>query len=223
MADSLVSNLTAASTLTGTELLYADQGGTDVKITVKNVTDRTAIVGWPYTTETANFPETGQDYPWMGFPNPEQVVLAWGQAGDAFPRVCLLSDITDGWYFGDGTFDAYTSSGAPQIAVSGHDLTISAGGSTACVVRLKDGQGVTLHAGTVQLLVDTTQIAFVAPLSKIGTSTSDLVTFYGGTGAPQAAAITAPTGGGTVDSQARTAINAILAVINASTGVGLTA
>lgn len=47
--------------------------------------------------------------------------------------------------------------------------------------------------------------------------------FYGSTPVTQAGSITDPTGGGTIDAEARTAIIAILAVIDNATGIGLTA
>jgi hypothetical protein len=51
-----------------------------------------------------------------------------------------------------------------------------------------------------------------------------LVAFFGGTPVGQAAAIAQPTGGATIDTQARTAINSILAAIGAAAGgIGITA
>jgi hypothetical protein len=56
--------------------------------------------------------------------------------------------------------------------------------------------------------------------TTIGTSTSQKLSFYGVTPIVQTGAITAPSGGGTVDSQARTAITSI---INALKNMGITA
>lgn len=46
--------------------------------------------------------------------------------------------------------------------------------------------------------------------TKIGTETAQLVGFYGVTPVDQGATIADPAGGGTVDAQARTAINALI-------------
>jgi len=50
-----------------------------------------------------------------------------------------------------------------------------------------------------------------------------LLCFYGGTTRAQASAITKPSGGGTVDAEARTAIDLLIDLVGASSGVGLTA
>lgn len=49
------------------------------------------------------------------------------------------------------------------------------------------------------------------------------VALYGGTPVPQASAITAPTGGATVDTECRAAVASILTAIKASTGIGVIA
>lgn len=46
--------------------------------------------------------------------------------------------------------------------------------------------------------------------TKFGTSTSDKIAFFGGTPVDQPAAVSDPSGGATVDSQARTAIIAVI-------------
>lgn len=55
---------------------------------------------------------------------------------------------------------------------------------------------------------------------KIGEHGTDKLSFYGTTPVVQAAAVTAPTGGATIDTQARTAINSIITLLH---NAGLTA
>lgn len=56
--------------------------------------------------------------------------------------------------------------------------------------------------------------------TKIGTESTQKMGFYGVTPVVQASAITSPSGGATVDSQARTAIDAIRTAL---TNIGITA
>lgn len=56
--------------------------------------------------------------------------------------------------------------------------------------------------------------------SSFGSSPTDKLSFYGKTPIVQQVAITAPSGGTTIDSQARTAINTIITVLQ---NLGLTA
>lgn len=56
--------------------------------------------------------------------------------------------------------------------------------------------------------------------TKIGTATTQKIGLYGVTPVVQAGAISAPTGGGTIDSEARTAINSIRTAL---TNIGITA
>jgi hypothetical protein len=56
--------------------------------------------------------------------------------------------------------------------------------------------------------------------TKIGTSTSQKISVYGETPVVQAGAISAPSGGGTVDAESRTAINSIRTAL---TNFGITA
>lgn len=56
MANSTLANLTAASTLGGTELLYGTQSGSDVKITANQL--KTLVLASPTFTGTATFPDT---------------------------------------------------------------------------------------------------------------------------------------------------------------------
>jgi len=55
--------------------------------------------------------------------------------------------------------------------------------------------------------------------TKIGTAADQKIGFFGTTPVVQASAISAPAGGGTVDAEARTAINTIRTVLQA---IGLT-
>jgi hypothetical protein len=57
--------------------------------------------------------------------------------------------------------------------------------------------------------------------SVIGNADTDTVGFYGDTGAARAGAIADAAGGAVIDAEARTAINALLAAMRATTGVGL--
>jgi hypothetical protein len=59
--------------------------------------------------------------------------------------------------------------------------------------------------------------------ATIGGSAGNSIGFYGDDGAPQASAIPDASGGATVDTEARAAINALLAALRATTGVGLIA
>jgi hypothetical protein len=49
--------------------------------------------------------------------------------------------------------------------------------------------------------------------TKIGTETTQKLSVFNATPVVQATAITAPSGGGTIDSQARTAINSLITVL----------
>lgn len=46
----------------------------------------------------------------MTFPN-DTLAVGWRLEGDAFPRVMILADPIDGWYFGDGTKDPFNDAG----------------------------------------------------------------------------------------------------------------
>jgi hypothetical protein len=89
----------------GTVLPVADPAG----VTLDTTTYDNTVTGEGKLT-TLVFPQdTGQ--------------VAIAVAGDDFPRV-LLADITDGWYFGDGTADpyngnAYLNSDKDRISISG--------------------------------------------------------------------------------------------------------
>ena len=70
-------------------------------------------------------------------------------------------------------------------------------------------------------LQDGTNIIFASGVgTKIGTATTQKLAFFGTTPAAQQASIADPSGGGTIDTQARTAINSILDVLDV---YGLTA
>lgn len=59
--------------------------------------------------------------------------------------------------------------------------------------------------------------------ARLGAATTDTIGFYDATGVVQAASVADPAGGATVDAEARTAINSILAALRTTTGVGLIA
>ncbi len=69
-------------------------------------------------------------------------------------------------------------------------------------------------------VTDTNIVLSVVNGTKIGTDTSQKLGFYGKTPVAQQGAITAPLGGATVDTQARTAINAIITALQT---LGITA
>ena len=72
-------------------------------------------------------------------------------------------------------------------------------------IQMQDGRNIDLNTGTG---------------SKIGTATGQKIGFFNATPVVQQAAITAPTGGATIDTQARTAINTIITTLQT---LGLTA
>lgn len=69
-------------------------------------------------------------------------------------------------------------------------------------------------------VTDTNIVLSVVNGTRIGTDTSQKLGFYGKTPVAQQGAITAPLGGATVDTQARTAINAIITALQT---LGITA
>lgn len=101
-------------------------------------------------------------------------------------------------YSGDGL---RVKSGASAIVESGASASVLSGGS----VVLGEGVDVQLGTGTG---------------TKIGTNTSQKLGFFNKSPVVQQATVTAPTGGGTVDTEARSSINEIKAIL---TALGLTA
>ncbi len=55
----------------------------------------------------------------------ETIAQSVALPGDDFPRTCMLGDITDGWFFGDGTFNPYDD--GPYLTLSAKSLTMHGG------------------------------------------------------------------------------------------------
>ncbi len=116
MADSLVSNLTAASTLDGTELLYGAQGGNDRKITVNQLHAGVPIVRkFSFAYNTANILTGATVYtPTVGDILMDawiQIDTAWNGVGDSpdgapLVDVGMFSTQESGW-FGYGVGPVY--------------------------------------------------------------------------------------------------------------------
>lgn len=95
--------------------------------------------------------------------------------------------------------------GGGAIVFSTADAGSSGTAANAVTERFRlTGAGVLDVAGGVNLKFAT------STGTKIGTATSELIGFYGVTPVDQPATVTDPTGGGTQDAEARTAINAII-------------
>lgn len=90
----------------------------------------------------------------------------------------------------------------------------SAGGLNAIQLTIESGGTFAVYDHNGTRMIETTD----------GGMGGDVIGLYGATAVPQPSAITSPTGGATVDAEARTAIDSILAVIGAAAGgIGITA
>lgn len=102
----------------------------------------------------------------------EGALLAFAQAGDAFPRAILTSDPTDGWYLGDGTVDPYVTGGAELFV----DVTSGRFSPT-----LRSTNGGLLGAGLGQNTDNNANAAKASPSLRIG---GGGVHIHSGSGSP---------------------------------------
>lgn len=113
-------------------------------------------------------------------------------------------------------------------AGSGTDVVIQNFGVTTGKIILQSNEAISYIAPLFNCSA-VTKFDWSPSSATFKTSTGDTTinggkfALYAGTPHSQAAAITAPTGGATIDTQARTAINAILSAIGKTNGIGVTA
>lgn len=140
----------------------------------------------PFTATAAVDPATSGAMTVDTYPD-DQSALAIQVAGDAYPQVLITSKAADGIYLGDGTYDAYNhGSNIYATGTSGKGIKIV---SNENAVHLTGATGVNIATG----------------------GGSEPLGFHGATPVVQHAAIGDATGGAIVDTEARTALNTLLA------------
>lgn len=120
--------------------------------TMADAVNKAVPAATSFTTTTLPNPVDGGNMTVLVFPA-DTAALAIAVAGDAFPRFLMTSDITDGWYFGDGTFDPYGV--GPNLFASATRWTVSSPGivgfdaTNGLEVGLSDIKILTPSAGVI--------------------------------------------------------------------------
>jgi hypothetical protein len=121
-------------------------------------------------------------------------------------RMATGTTVTSSWLFGPATGVASVANDDFAIIDYGTS-TSGTSGTQRLTIAKSDGQltvNGNLNLSTKNLITDTTTG------TRIGTATNQLLGFYGATPVDRPATVADPTGGGTIDTEARTAINDII-------------
>lgn len=122
------------------------------------------------TTTYANSVRGSGHYTTLVFPA-DEAALAIAVTGDAFPRLVLTSDTTDGLYLGNGTFDPYS---APKAALNYTGSSVGGLQVGSGILLLSTGAAASSHAP---------QLSQLSPKFTITSGALPTQTLASGTGA----------------------------------------